>query len=384
MTTQKSRHLLIIDDEEKLLFGLKAVMQSEGYRVTTGKNGEEGLRLAREVNPDLIICDVMMPPPNGFKLKKLLSEDPATAEIPFIFLTARTLDTDRISGLNNGADDYITKPFKVDELLARVEAVLRRVEIGRKRGMRDAEAAMDKLRKNIAANIGHEMRTPLGIILSSLDLAIREKFSCSASEMEWYLDNALVSAQHLQVLINDLVFLNAMDQNGLSKMRQTVNIRFDFLDPINTTVKRWDSKNLDLLISIDPDTHICAPLTEFSHAICHLVDNACKFSPQHGKINIHLAKNGDGGCILTVSDHGPGIPSELHEKVFERYFQASQGASRIYGGLGLGLTIARAVAERLGGSVQILNSPIGCSVQMIIPPGEDEWEKGKPPTPTVK
>jgi len=118
--------ILIIDDDDNLLFGLLAVMRREGYQCISASNGRDGLRLAQERLPDLIISDVMMPPPNGFELRKQLSTNPKTIHIPFIFLTARSSQGDKIFGLEAGADDYITKPFDRSELVARVRAVLRR------------------------------------------------------------------------------------------------------------------------------------------------------------------------------------------------------------------------------------------------------------------
>ncbi|MFZ5819353.1 MAG: HD domain-containing phosphohydrolase [Chloroflexota bacterium] len=124
MTIEPS--LLLIDDDPNLLIGLRAVLDREGYQVRTAKNGREGIDLAREAAPDLILCDLMMPPPNGFAVLDMLGQDPKTADIPFIFLTARGAETDKVNGLLSGADDYITKPFSKDELVARITAVLRR------------------------------------------------------------------------------------------------------------------------------------------------------------------------------------------------------------------------------------------------------------------
>lgn len=126
--------VLLIDDERNLLLGLAAIMQRAGYLTYTADGGLEGLRLAQEKRPDLIVCDVMMPPPNGLELRKRLARIPETASIPFIFLTARLAQGDRLAGLEAGADDYITKPFNREELLARIAAVLRRQEIGRQLG----------------------------------------------------------------------------------------------------------------------------------------------------------------------------------------------------------------------------------------------------------
>lgn len=119
--------LLIIDDDKTLLFVLTETIKREGaYQVLAADNGKLGIQLAEENLPNLIICDLMMPPPDGLAVLKALSTNPATATIPFIFLTARTGEQDKINGINLGADDYITKPFSKDELLGRIRAILRR------------------------------------------------------------------------------------------------------------------------------------------------------------------------------------------------------------------------------------------------------------------
>ena len=122
----KPKTILIIDDEKVILLGISAMMRRDGYQVLTASSGMEGLALIQENHPDLIISDVTMPPPNGFELRQILSRDPNTAPIPFIFVTARTSQDDKVLGLETGADDYITKPFDRAELMARVSAVLRR------------------------------------------------------------------------------------------------------------------------------------------------------------------------------------------------------------------------------------------------------------------
>jgi serine/threonine-protein kinase len=120
--------VLIIDDEANLVTAVESILKRAGYLVHSARNGAEGLRMAQERKPDIVLCDVMMPPPNGFKVREQLEKDPITASIPFVFLTARASQTDKLRGLEAGADDYITKPFDRDELLARIKAVLRRTK----------------------------------------------------------------------------------------------------------------------------------------------------------------------------------------------------------------------------------------------------------------
>jgi len=103
--------ILIVDDEPAIRMGLAATIGRYGYSVITAVNGNDGLLKARQSLPDLIVSDVMMPTVNGFEMKKQMSTDPLLASIPFIFLTARTATEDRVAGIRDGADDYVTKPF---------------------------------------------------------------------------------------------------------------------------------------------------------------------------------------------------------------------------------------------------------------------------------
>ena len=118
--------VLLIDDEPSLLVLLRAALRRAGFEVYVASSGTEGEREALAHLPDLIVSDVMMPPPDGFELRQRLADNPATRNIPFIFLTARTDPTEKRGALEGGAGDYITKPFDREELIARIRAVLRR------------------------------------------------------------------------------------------------------------------------------------------------------------------------------------------------------------------------------------------------------------------
>ncbi len=363
-----SKKALVIDDDQKFSFGLVSVLRKGGYHVITASNGTEGLNTIRAEKPDIILCDIMMPPPNGLQLRKELENDPQLGRIPFLFLTARTAPMDKLAGLENGADDYVTKPFEVNELLARIQSVLRRDELGRQRGVQEANESIDRLRTSISTNLSHEMRTPLTNLLMTLDLVVREKFTESNEELNQYVQRATGSANRIKFLVEDLEMLYDIDQRSLSTLRQPVELRSYFKTPIDQIMKSWETKHLDLQVNIAPGVALYAPRKEFSHVLAHLVDNACKFSPENGKVTISLWPNGLGGCILEVIDEGAGISFSLREKVFERYFQVSQGDTRKYAGLGVGLTIARAFFQAMHGEIQIMDNPYGCRIRMVLPP----------------
>ena len=120
------KRILVIEDEPQMLLGLRDNLELEGYEVQTAADGEQGLAKAAAFNPDLVILDLMLPRKNGFDVCRELRERSTTTSI--VMLTARSAETDKVLGLELGADDYVTKPFSITELLARVRAVLRRTE----------------------------------------------------------------------------------------------------------------------------------------------------------------------------------------------------------------------------------------------------------------
>ena len=126
--------ILVVDDEPDLLWALRYALGDEGDEVDTAQSAAEALTLLEERRPDLIVLDVVMPGIDGFELHRRLRRDPRFASIPVIFLTAVLGTADRIKGLNEGADDYVSKPFDLGELKARIRAVLRRSEERRPEG----------------------------------------------------------------------------------------------------------------------------------------------------------------------------------------------------------------------------------------------------------
>ena len=143
-----AKRLLIIEDEDVLRESIKSFLESSNYEVTAASNGVEGIRLAREIIPDLVICDIMMPKMNGYRVLETLRNEKSLAHIPFIFLTARREMPDLRSGMDSGADDYLTKPFRAAELLKAVETRLNRFESARQHGKsspNESEAAAGKI-----------------------------------------------------------------------------------------------------------------------------------------------------------------------------------------------------------------------------------------------
>jgi two-component system, OmpR family, alkaline phosphatase synthesis response regulator PhoP len=147
-----AKHILVVEDDESITLGLRMNLEAEGYRVSVATDGEEGLSIARELGVDLVILDIMLPKVNGFEVVRRLRSEGRT--VPVVMLSARGAEMDKVMGLELGAEDYVTKPFGLAELLARIKAVLRRDGIARpgtgslvKAGDLEINAAMREVRR---------------------------------------------------------------------------------------------------------------------------------------------------------------------------------------------------------------------------------------------
>jgi len=148
-----NERILIVDDDPEIVRVLRGYLEQAGYRVLTAYDGAEGLRRARQEAPDLVILDLMLPGMDGIDVCRALRQ---TSDVPIIMVTARVEETDRVLGLELGADDYVTKPFSPREVVARVRAVLRRYQGG---GPQDPVLTVDDLRLDVARRTvqrGHE------------------------------------------------------------------------------------------------------------------------------------------------------------------------------------------------------------------------------------
>ncbi len=166
-----SKKIMVVDDEPRLISVVEAYLEQEGFEVATASNGREALFAARETKPDLIILDVMMPEMDGYEFMRLHRKE---AETPIILLTAKVEEDDKVIGLELGADDYVTKPFRPRELVARVRAVLRRSGQTRPKALmlRAADIMLDRERHTVEVGDKHVDLTPSEFDLLAAMMAV--------------------------------------------------------------------------------------------------------------------------------------------------------------------------------------------------------------------
>ena len=337
------KKILVIEDEMQIRNDIMKTLELCNYEVYGAPNGKAGLQVSLEQIPDLIISDIMMPELNGYELLNELQKYKETAHIPFLFLSAKSDKTDIREGMKLGADDFLTKPFDIDELIEAVEARLKRKERSEQKYM----AKFEDLRENLRRTLPHEIRTPMGVILGFTDFLIKSYDTSSPEEAQEMLTNIKSSAERLNNLFeNYLLYANleiiASNEEEMKKLLQQTTISPEKVIKSvahfrSKAAKRDQDINLDL-----EDVEICMSEEYFLKLIEELFDNAMKYSDSGSPIHIVSQKNISMYKIV-ITDHGRGMTPEQISSIgayvqFERKIYEQQGS-------GLGLTISKRLVE---------------------------------------
>lgn len=354
--------ILVIDDQSSLREMIRLALEHQGFEVIEAASSSEGLTQARDLHPDLILCDVNMDKADAgyFTLSKL-REDAATAVIPFILMTGYADAAGMRHGMDLGADDYLPKPFKVDELYATVNARLRKAQTVRV----EAEKKLSLLRSQISLMLPHEMRTPLNGIISNAELLAESAAAFDPAMISEMSREICVSGQRLERLIeNFLIYAQleivASDPQGIGRLRAArMTQPAEVVRAAAQAEAEKAGRKRDLLLDL---TDAPLPMAEdyFKKITQELVQNALKYSDAGMPVRVRLQVEG-GEVKFSVRDEGRGFSSEQLNRIgayiqFERKMQDDQG-------FGLGLAIAKKLVELHGGELVIDSTPgIGSTV----------------------
>jgi signal transduction histidine kinase len=355
-------NILVVEDEQDLLQVMSLKLMREGHSVFTAENGQEALTKVEEYAPDLVILDVMLPEMSGWEICTQIRQRSA---IPIIMVTALSGDQDVIRGLELGADEYIVKPFHLPTLVARVNALLRRLQWDRD----IAEKEGDALKRSITAMISHELRTPLAAIMGTLDLALQEAFKDNQEAQRDFIHDARMNAVTMRQLVDDLLTMVRIDQ-GLDIMRRPIVIQFEIKRIFEIYEDQLRERYLKANFTCADELTANIDQQLFRQALQHLFSNAIKFSPEGGQIWVVAEPLPGGGVEVDVHDQGEGIAPDYHVSIFERFYQVDMSSHRKHDGLGIGLFIARAIARAHGGDVTLISTPEHGSIFSLSLPGD--------------
>ncbi|MBF0162066.1 MAG: hybrid sensor histidine kinase/response regulator [Magnetococcales bacterium] len=349
--------ILVVDDSPENLAILKRVL-GERYSVRPAINGKVALKAAMvEPLPDLILLDIMMPEMDGFEVCERLKEDPLSREIPIIFITAKDQVEDETRGLKAGAVDYISKPFSIPVVMARVATHLAmhaaHVQI---KQQYIALQEMEKLRKDVEAITRHDLKTPIGGILSCMELLLGDD-SIPPGEQKEFFHMIRDSANQLQEMVNMSMNLINMEQGRYEAVLQPIAL-LPVFQRILTDHRVWiERKRLTVAITLDGQPvrerqsfTVLGDKTLCYTMFANLCKNALEASGTDQTVTIALHNADNQMASIAIHNHG-AVPEAIRERFFEKYVTHGKR-----GGTGLGTYSSRLMATTQRGTISLHSS----------------------------
>jgi two-component system sensor histidine kinase/response regulator len=369
--------ILIVDDAPanlQLLFGM---LKERGYRVRPVPSGRVALRAAKAQPPDLVLLDVNMPEMNGYEVCRLMKQDESLRSIPVIFISAMTEPFDKLQAFAAGGVDYVTKPFHLDEVRARIDTHL---ELRRMRGRleeqnRELEQANERMktleeaRQILAEAIVHDLKSPLAALIGSAEYLLhRDDVQGEISEV---LSEMLASSHGVHRIVLNLLDVARMEEAELVPQRREVRLG-EMLDSALATAQlstRMTGHGLVVEAHTDLETFVDPDLV--TRVIENLLDNAIKYAPRGTSIRVVAGGAVRRGLSLRIEDQGRGVPVADRERIFDRYVRLDRDReAHARTSRGLGLAFCRMAVVAHGGQMWVEdNVPEGAAFCALIPGG---------------
>lgn len=344
MNSHKKDLILIVEDSEYMRACLVGLLENN-YSIKTAGNGEEALEVIKEGRPSLIISDIMMPKMDGFQLLNILRADAKARHIPFILLTGRTEEQSIVEGFEAGADDYLTKPVRPKELMARVKTHLDLYKSRQKilKNKLKYEKKLNKKKDEFIEIASHELKTPLTCLSGYIQLLEALAEDGNVNTRVEYIKKSRDMVGIMAGLVNDLLNVTKM-QAGQLDYELT---EFKFYQFVEDTVDKIRAAypSHKIILSGVNGSAVMGDKERLEQVIINYISNAVKYSPDSDAIEIGVEIN--NGYVQTfVKDTGIGIPKSKMKHLFKRFYRVDH---KKVSGIGLGLYICSEIIKRHGG-----------------------------------
>jgi signal transduction histidine kinase len=338
--------ILVVEDEISLRENIQETLELNNYRILTAGNGAEAIKMCKNEVPDLVLSDIMMPVMDGYKMLEEFQKDPRTSSVPFIFLTAKSGESDLRKGMNNGADDYVIKPFKIRDLLQAVST-----RLGKKK---KTEKVINQTAENISRFVPHELRTPLVTIMGFTQLLIDENGSLTQEETNDYLSKIKTASSRLHKTIEKFLLYSDISVSNTKEATDTssaICINENELSAFLFSKSYIYERKNDFKFEIE-EGNIKISEVHFYVLFEEIIDNAIKFSPKGTDIIIR-GFQADNEYILEITDYGIGISRDNLQIIapFIQHDRMLNGQN----GTGLGLPIIKSLARLYNGKFDMVS-----------------------------
>jgi signal transduction histidine kinase len=338
--------ILIVDDTPANLKVLGDILKGFEYKVRPAPSGILALQAAEKEKPDIILLDIMMPEMDGYEVCRRLKANDALREIPVIFISALNDTNDIVKALQSGGVDYITKPFKAEEINARISVHLK---------ISDQSKELVKLnadKDRFIAILAHDLKSPFNSILGFMELLSLNIYKYDIAKIEEQLKIINSSAHSVYNLIEDLLIWTRSQAGKLPFKPQKLNLselclQIEESYKVNTMLK-------DIMVNqlVEPDIIVYADIDMLKTILRNLFSNAIKFSNPGGQIDL-FAEQKTSNIQISVRDYGTGIPPKILSKLFDLAHTQSIPGTLNETGTGLGLMLCKDFIEIHGGEIQV-------------------------------
>ncbi len=330
--------VLGVDDSPRNIAILRKSLGRE-FDLIPASSGEEGLEIAAQRRPDLVLLDIMMGGIDGYETCRRLRAMPRLGNTKIIMVSAKAQASERLQGYEAGADDYVTKPFDPDELLAKVRVYVR---------LKTMEE-VDGLKSDLLSLIGHETRTPLTAILTPLPFLFEA--DNLTEEQQSLLRMVESGANRLYSMLDKVSFLTQLRAEAVPMEINDRDLGAAAEDAVQRAAQAAGAAGVQVRLVCDRPIPAQVDAGHIGWVLDALLANAVRFSPPGGTVEVCVGGDNDfvSAC---VSDQGPGVPSALHARLFEPFVVGDVEHHRE--GHGLSLAIAQRIVDLHGGSLELV------------------------------
>lgn len=340
--------ILVADDDKNIRRVLSIILSREGFDPVMAEDGNKALEILQSPDaPRLAVLDWMMPGLDGPAVcRRVRASESEESYKYLVLLTARGAQTDVISGMNAGADDYVVKPFDEQELRVRLRAGKRIVDLQSQLVQRNETL------KDFVYALSHDMRTPLLALDLTISQALGESFGPLPDEYMSVLRKSRSTVKELSTMTNTLLGVGRFEHGADTKENVPVDLRVVASACVTELEPIWADKGVNVGLEMDASASVIGDQQMLRRLLLNLLDNAIKFTPSGKDVKITL-QNLDNTMQMTVRDGGEGVPDEDQPYLFERFAVRRNRHKGV--GTGLGLFLCRRIAEEHGGAVRYQN-----------------------------
>jgi signal transduction histidine kinase len=362
--------LLVVDDDPVNVELLCDLLETLDYRVAGALGGEAALAAVAEHRPALVLLDVMMPGIDGYEVCRRLKEDPATAAIPVVFVTALSDTEDKVKGIEVGGDDFITKPFNRPVLVARIRSLLRLKAAG------DALEAsyrrlqeMERLKDDLVRMVVHDLKSPLSVMLGTLEMAVEGDLGPLTATQRRLLGDAHRRGEDVLLLIDNLLGLTNLEESRVRLAPRELDAAQLLREAAAEWEVRAERQGASVTVQSAEGLRFHADETLVRRVLGNLIGNALRHAGAAVRVRLSAAASAEpAGVEVVVADDGAGIPEAFHEEIFRKHGSARPAGAGGPATSGLGLTFCKLAVETHGGRIWVRSREgEGSAFHFVIP-----------------